>query len=753
MKTAGTDQAGGIPRFQLLGPLEVRDGHDRPIPVSAAKQRGVLAALLVDAGTVVSTDRLADLLWDGSPPPSAKKTLENYLSRLRRLLGPAVGGHLVTRSPGYVIELRDGLEVDLVMLADLAGRAQEAADRADWTRAGRDAREALALWRGDPFCDVPVERLRCEQTPHLAEARLRLRELALTAQVMLGDHHIALPGLRRLVEETRIREHPWELLISALYRCGRKAEAFEAYRRVGRILRDELGVDPGRGLQRLHGLMLADDPHLLPTADVHARLPPPGTPGTPPADTLPPPADTLSPPAGTLPPPAPPGASTRPGPPVLSAVDAPAAEVRQGVAARYGSLPAPRTATDPDPARALRLLSGWDGDDLPLAAAGAMLRRPVEIVRRELGILTDLRLLESPAPGRHRLPPAVRVFGRTVARAQHTDAERQGALARLLGWYLQTAIAAEDVLHPYGRRQVPGTGVAEFPREGFASYGDASAWFSAEHANLVTAVRVAACTAEHTIAWQLAAGLTGYLHLSKRWTDWITTAQIGLVSARHLGERSGEAALLLSAGLAYRDLRLLGRSVDLIEKATAIRQETADPWGEACSLLGLGQVHGPDQMIVHHRRAEKIFTEAGNLWGYALTQIERGRALRRLHHPERAVACHRGSAAILADLGDLWGVGLAHLGLAEDYLAYGSHEDAATSCRRSLAVCCEIGDRHTSARVLALLGQIYLQLSDPAAAHQAWSRALRIFENLADPRATQVRVGMANLDAAVAMAS
>jgi DNA-binding SARP family transcriptional activator/predicted TIM-barrel fold metal-dependent hydrolase len=265
------------PRFELLGPLEVHDELDRLVPVPAPKQRGVLAALVVDAGTVVSVDRLADLLWDGRPPRSARKTLENYFSRLRKLLGPVLGARILTRSPGYMIDMRDDLEIDLLTMVDLDARARAAAAGADWPLVSQQATAALALWRGDPFCDVPVERLRHEQSPQLTETRLRLRELVLTAEVMLGNHDAALPGLRILVNETQIRERPWELLMLTLFRSGRKAEAFEAYQRVRRILAEELGADPGRELQRLHALMLDDDPRMSIVPAEPLRLPVPAT--------------------------------------------------------------------------------------------------------------------------------------------------------------------------------------------------------------------------------------------------------------------------------------------------------------------------------------------------------------------------------------------------------------------------------------------------------------------------------------------
>lgn len=131
--------------FELLGPLQVRDELDQEIAVPARKQRGVLAVLLVSAGTVVSADRLADLLWDGQPPPSARKTVENYVARLRRALGPVLGGRILTQSPGYVIKIRERRELDLLTLANLDRQARDAVARADWAGARQLVSDALAL--------------------------------------------------------------------------------------------------------------------------------------------------------------------------------------------------------------------------------------------------------------------------------------------------------------------------------------------------------------------------------------------------------------------------------------------------------------------------------------------------------------------------------------------------------------------------------------------------------------------------------
>lgn len=132
--------------FSVLGPLLVRDGES-VIGVPAGRQRVLLAALLLRAGTVVPADALAEVMWDGAPPPGAETTLRSHVSRLRRVLGPAAGARVVTRYPGYLVEASDA-EVDLLRFRDLCREGGAAVRAADWVRAWEALTEGLRLWRG-----------------------------------------------------------------------------------------------------------------------------------------------------------------------------------------------------------------------------------------------------------------------------------------------------------------------------------------------------------------------------------------------------------------------------------------------------------------------------------------------------------------------------------------------------------------------------------------------------------------------------
>lgn len=241
----------------LLGPLYVvRDGM--PTEVSAAKQRAVLAALLVNANRVVPTDELIEMVWDGTPPPTAGVTMRNYVRRLRLALGPRIGSPIVTRDGGYQIEVADD-ELDLLAFTSLCGIGRTAARSGDWRQASAALGRALDLWRGRPLADVPSKILQRDEVPRLWELRLQALEWRNEADLHQGNYDRLFPELQVLTAQHPLRERFQLQLILALYRCGRQAEALEAYQRARRKLLDEIGIEPGRDLRELQQKILAGD--------------------------------------------------------------------------------------------------------------------------------------------------------------------------------------------------------------------------------------------------------------------------------------------------------------------------------------------------------------------------------------------------------------------------------------------------------------------------------------------------------------
>jgi DNA-binding SARP family transcriptional activator/Tfp pilus assembly protein PilF len=244
--------------FGVLGPLRVMDG-DRPIPIRSAKHRILLAALLLRAGELVTLDELAEALWGDGLPTDPRRIVQTYVTRLRKLLG---GSKLIQSRPeGYAIAVAPG-KVDVRRFEMLLENARDAAGAGDRHAEVEALRQALAVWRGEPLADVPSELLHRAAGGRLAEQRLDALQRRVEADLALGRHAELLAELRVLTDQHPLWEPFWVQLMTALYRCGRQADALGAYQRVHRLLADQLGADPGPELRRLHQAILADDPAL-----------------------------------------------------------------------------------------------------------------------------------------------------------------------------------------------------------------------------------------------------------------------------------------------------------------------------------------------------------------------------------------------------------------------------------------------------------------------------------------------------------
>jgi DNA-binding SARP family transcriptional activator/tetratricopeptide (TPR) repeat protein len=246
--------------FGVIGPLLVRDG-DAVVHVPAARQRVLLAALLLRANKVVAAETLAELVWDGAPPAGAMVTLRSHVSRLRHVLGPDAGARLVTRYPGYLIEAGDE-EVDVPRFADLCREGAAAVRAGAWAEASDLLAEALGLWRGEPLADIPCELLHRDEVPALEQSRLQALEWRIEADLHLGRHGDLVAELRTLTAAHPLREPFYAQLMLAQYRCGRQAEALAAYQQARHVLADALGTDPGTALRELHQRILNVDPFL-----------------------------------------------------------------------------------------------------------------------------------------------------------------------------------------------------------------------------------------------------------------------------------------------------------------------------------------------------------------------------------------------------------------------------------------------------------------------------------------------------------
>ncbi|MDH6523032.1 DNA-binding SARP family transcriptional activator/Flp pilus assembly protein TadD [Streptomyces sp. SAI-135] len=249
-------------RVGVLGPLLLRRG-ETVVSAGPPQRRALLSALVLRRGTPASVRELADELWGEEAPPSAVAVIRSYVHQLRRTLGsdPAAGVAIQSSSGGYFAEIAAGV-LDLQVFERLVADADRARTAGDRVAAADRLREALGLWRGPALADVAgpgADRHRRA----LAQRQLSALTTRLALDLELDRHHAVVPELHSLVLAHPLNEHLRQLVMTALYRCGRQADAIATYQQCRRLLADELGVDPGPELQQCYLRVVRGDPDLV----------------------------------------------------------------------------------------------------------------------------------------------------------------------------------------------------------------------------------------------------------------------------------------------------------------------------------------------------------------------------------------------------------------------------------------------------------------------------------------------------------
>ena len=251
-------------RFEVLGPVRGWHGGTE-LDLGSPQQRAVLARLLLARGRQVSLGGLIDGLWEGDVPRSAAGTVRTYVSRLRRQVTS-----IESIGDGYLLRLGSAV-LDLDEFEQRLAEARAARDRHDAARGARLLRDAVGLWRGAALAGIPGPYAGSRRVP-LTELYLAATEEKLTADIELGEHAAAIAELRALLVEHPFRERLAELLMHALYKSGRQAEALYVFDSVRHRLSEELGIDPGPSLRTLHRRVLQADGRLMDTAGRLAEM-------------------------------------------------------------------------------------------------------------------------------------------------------------------------------------------------------------------------------------------------------------------------------------------------------------------------------------------------------------------------------------------------------------------------------------------------------------------------------------------------
>ncbi len=263
--------------FQVLGPLEVLDENGTRIDVGPKQQRALLALLLLNANRVVATERIIETLWPDEPQ-GKEKTLWVYVSRLRNALEPGREANtkstlLATRDHGYSLNI-ESAQIDSFRFESTAAEAGSRV-RLDPKRALDGLDSALSLWRGDAYEDFTYDDFAQAEINRLEQSHVVATEDRIDAAIRLGHHREVLGELEGLVAASPLRERPVELLMVALYRSGRQADALRAYQRHRRLVGEELGIEPSPELRRIEEQVLLHDPRLQPaTPSITAGLAP-----------------------------------------------------------------------------------------------------------------------------------------------------------------------------------------------------------------------------------------------------------------------------------------------------------------------------------------------------------------------------------------------------------------------------------------------------------------------------------------------
>lgn len=342
-------------------------------------------------------------------------------------------------------------------------------------------------------------------------------------------------------------------------------------------------------------------------------------------------------------------------------------------------------------ARLFRVLAMHPGTDIGTRAAAVLMAETrMEEVRRWLDVLVGAHLLEQHAPDRFQFHELLRSYAMDQGRQEDSSRERRDLSRRVLRWYLHTADAAQAWINPNEQHVALDPPGDDFDPLAFDSYGEAAGWYEQERGNLVAATRTAAETGLHEVAWKLAIVLRALYMRFTPIEDWVTTAELGLQAARRARERSAEAELLESLGMAYAQAHQLDRSAEFHRAALDIRRELGDQAGVALSLNDLGLVY-----LRSHR-----LDEARQMFEDALT--------------------------IHADQQDSVWIPVVAANLGEALGEMGRYAEAEERIRTALEAFRQRGDRGGEGNALRLLSMVRRRNGDPAGAVQAAERAVEI---------------------------
>jgi DNA-binding SARP family transcriptional activator len=407
--------------------------------------------------------------------------------------------------------------------------------------------------------------------------------------------------------------------------------------------------------------------------------------------------------------------------------------------------------SDIAPADAFRMLGLWHGPSISSAAAAALFGTPEYLAEDALEILVDAHLLEATASGRYKFHDLLRVYSSERAVADLSGPDREAAVGRLLGWYLRTADAAGTAVSPHRYNMPLEPADADPAPLSFVGADDALSWYDSERANLLAATRQASSGGLAELAWRLPAPLFGVFNARGNLADLVTTHRIALDSVRHAGNRQGEAWILNNLGEA---LGITGDSegIDCLEQALAISCEVGDLMGESRAANNLAGIYlrldRTEEALGLLHRALGLKRELGHRFGEGVALENLGDVMLRLDRADEAIDYLQQARSVFAEIKEADGAGYASYTLARGYLSLGRDTEALDCLRQALSSHQASSNRQRQAVTLTLLGRTLARAGLAAEAHESWTQAAAIFDDLgasvqaAEVRAEQVTSGI-----------
>lgn len=407
--------------------------------------------------------------------------------------------------------------------------------------------------------------------------------------------------------------------------------------------------------------------------------------------------------------------------------------VRASFEVSFASLAGPAVPDGVDPAWAFCLLGVWTGPSISLPAASAVLGVLPDVVADALYVLVDAHLLESPEPDEFRFHDLLRVFAADRARTQESEQTRRDAIVRVLTWYLHTAEAAAEVISPQHARVPLDPPPPSVQPLSFGTLDAAMAWGQGEQLGVIAAIKLAADTGLHEIAWKLAAAEMSFYYRRSHWAEWVETHNIGLASAQALGDRPAEAWMLNNLGMAY-GVQGLEESVDCLERSLAISRELSDVWSEGRAVANVANTYYRLGRFAEARSAAErsvvIQRLAASRYGEGIALDILGSSCEKLGDFSEAIDFLNQALMVFQELGEPDAEAETLTDLGDAFLGLGQLDEAVDRLERALDIRQRIGDRHGQAATLQQLGEAQLRAGQSRKAREYLAEALVLLQEI-----------------------